>query len=48
MKILSPCLIILTLSWYVLACSSPNIGQTKPFPVGNYEYAGNKGNELST
>ncbi|MCM3873810.1 MAG: hypothetical protein ND895_24240 [Pyrinomonadaceae bacterium] len=41
MKIASPYLIILTLSWYVLACSSPKIiEQTKPFPVGDYQYAG--------
>jgi len=41
LKIPSPFLIILTLSCYVLACSSPkNIEQRKPFPVGDYQYTG--------
>lgn len=41
MKIGSPYFIILTLSCYVLACSPPkNIEQTKPFPVGDYQYTG--------
>jgi hypothetical protein len=41
MKIVSHYLIILTLSCYVLACSSSKgIEQTKPFPVGNYQYTG--------
>ena len=41
MKIPSPFLILLTLSCYVLACSSPkNIEQRKPFPVGDYQYTG--------
>ena len=41
MKIASPYLIILTLSCYVLACSLPKaIEQTKPFPVGDYQYTG--------
>jgi len=41
MNIASPYLIILTLSCYVLACSTPkNTDQTKPFPVGDYQYTG--------
>src|SRR5215212_4714158 len=41
MKIASPYLIILTLCCYVLACSTPtNTEQTKPFPLGDYQYTG--------
>ena len=40
MKIANPFLVILTFSCYVLACSSKNIEQTKPFPVGDYQYTG--------
>jgi hypothetical protein len=40
MNIATPFLFILTLSCYVLACSSKNIEQTKPFPVGDYQYTG--------
>lgn len=41
MKIASHYLIMLTLSGYVLACSMPKIfEQTKPFRIGNYQYAG--------
>ncbi|SRR6266567_3670850 len=41
MKITSPYLILLTLSCYLVACSAPkNVAQTKPFPVGDYQYTG--------
>jgi len=39
MKIANTYLIILTLSCYALACSSPvKVEQDKPFPVGDYQY----------
>jgi hypothetical protein len=41
MKIASSYLILLTLSCYVIACSSLNTGEQKtPFPVGDYQYTG--------
>jgi hypothetical protein len=41
LKIAGPYLIILTLGCYVLACSAAkNLEQTKPFPVGDYQYTG--------
>jgi len=49
MKIANLYLMILTLSCYVLACSTPkSIEQTKPFPVGDYQYTGSdkKGDKI--
>jgi hypothetical protein len=41
MKIASSYLVILTLSCYILAYSTPrNIEPPKPFPVGDYQYVG--------
>ena len=41
MKIARHCLLLLTLSCCVLACSPPeSIEQKKPFPVGDYQYTG--------
>jgi len=37
MKVANLFLVILTFSCYALACSSKNIEQTKPFPVGDYQ-----------
>jgi hypothetical protein len=41
MKLASTCLILLVLSCYALACSMPkNSEQSKPFPLGDYQYTG--------
>ncbi len=41
MKIASSYLVILMLSCYILACSSPKkVEEAKPFPVGDYQYIG--------
>src|SRR5437868_2341095 len=41
MKVVNLYLIILTASGYLLSCSMPKIiERTKPFPTGEYQYAG--------